>query len=463
MAYVHDPNTQQSEEPVEVEIVDEEPQVEIVSEQDAREALDKSKSKPSSALVTTNALGGLPHINSFIELAHRICYSNFVPAGLRGDEGATLACIMHGQEIGLRPMQSLNSIDMIDGRPALKPEAMRALIIEAGHSIRFKERTATKAVVAIRRKEWPADEWEEYTYTIEEATLAGLTKKPNWQKNPADMLVARVTARAARSVAPDVIRGLSYIPEEIEALETRVIDQQQPQQIEENPRQQMQRLYSDLDEQRRRRLKKWWLDSALPKGETWPAGTLADLPEELITTVIEAISKLVDGEVPTVLISTSHNDDHDDDDDIVEAEIVEDESGSSQQVAQSDLRESHSPQPENETAASRASVVAPADAERSIATTRPSLTADTPVDGHLLLTEWRRANSVDLPTAKRKAEQYFSRPISSIERDLSERDAAEFTEYLSLGFAFNEDVTPAQAEQSIRDSFGDVQDVSQDV
>ena len=58
---------------------------------------------------------------------------------------AVLAALMSGAERGLGPMESLRSIHVIEGKPTLSAEAMRALVLAAGHDIEIVESTATKA------------------------------------------------------------------------------------------------------------------------------------------------------------------------------------------------------------------------------------------------------------------------------------------------------------------------------
>jgi len=105
---------------------------------------------------------------------------------------------------------------VIDGKPTLKADAIRALILRSGKADYFRivERSATVCTFATKRK---GDPEVTLSYTFEEAQAAGLVK-PNsgWVKNPADMLVARASAKLARLVYPDVIHGL-YAPEELAA------------------------------------------------------------------------------------------------------------------------------------------------------------------------------------------------------------------------------------------------------
>jgi hypothetical protein len=59
-------------------------------------------------------------------------------------------------------------------------------------------------------------EWEAFTYTMDDAVLAGLAQKDNWKKNPKAMLVARATALAAREKFADVLLGEAWDAEELD-------------------------------------------------------------------------------------------------------------------------------------------------------------------------------------------------------------------------------------------------------
>ncbi|HET7386819.1 MAG TPA: hypothetical protein VFJ19_09190, partial [Nocardioidaceae bacterium] len=140
-------------------------------------------------------------------IAQSLASTAFVSSTLRGKPNEVTGAILTGHEVGLAPMASVRSIDVISGTPAMRAVAMRALLQSHGHKVRIKEQTATRAVVV----GWRADETEAdaqtSTWTIERAQRLGLTGKDNWQKQPEAMLVARATAECCRWVASDVLLG----------------------------------------------------------------------------------------------------------------------------------------------------------------------------------------------------------------------------------------------------------------
>jgi hypothetical protein len=156
-----------------------------------------------------------------VRLAEVICDTELVPQVLRNRADAVAAVILAGHELGLGPMQSLQTIDLIQGRPALSPEGMRALILAKGHGL-IVETEDDRATIKCHRREWPGDLWTAYTFTMADAERAGLTAKENWVKYPRAMLTARATAEAGRATFADVLAGLSYTPEEIESFASDV-------------------------------------------------------------------------------------------------------------------------------------------------------------------------------------------------------------------------------------------------
>ena len=157
-------------------------------------------------------------IGDALRLAEVIADTELVPPTLRGRPDAVVAVILTGYELGLGPMQSLQTIDIINGRPELSAEGKRALVLARGHGFDIDSHD-DHCTVLVRRREWPPDrEWRSFTFTKADAERAGLWNKDNWTKYPADMLTARATGRACRALFADVIAGLSYDADELEDL-----------------------------------------------------------------------------------------------------------------------------------------------------------------------------------------------------------------------------------------------------
>ena len=149
--------------------------------------------------------------NPALELANAIADTDFVTDNLRGKPGAITACILYGDEVGLGPMQSLAKISVINGRPTLEAEALRALVLKAGHDIWIEDSTITKCTVAGRRKD--SDNVSRITWTMDDAKRANLAGKPNYRLYPREMLLARASAALCRAVFSDAIGGLAATEE----------------------------------------------------------------------------------------------------------------------------------------------------------------------------------------------------------------------------------------------------------
>lgn len=149
-------------------------------------------------------------------IAQSLAKTAFVSSTLRGKPEEVTGAILSGHEVGLPPMAAVRSIDVIQGTPAMRAVAMRALLQSKGHRIRVVEQTTTRAKVIGWRTDESREDAQESVWTIDRAKRLGLTGKDNWVKQPEAMLVARATAECCRLVASDVLLGLAYAVEELD-------------------------------------------------------------------------------------------------------------------------------------------------------------------------------------------------------------------------------------------------------
>ena len=149
------------------------------------------------------------------KIAQALAGTSFVPASLRGKPQDITAAILAGQELGLQPMATLRSLDVIQGTPALRAHAMRGLVQSKGHQIQLLESTERVCRMRGRRKGEGDDAWQEVEWTIEQAQALGLLAKDQWKKQPKNMLVARCTGTICRLVAADVLYAMPYASEEL--------------------------------------------------------------------------------------------------------------------------------------------------------------------------------------------------------------------------------------------------------
>jgi hypothetical protein len=148
------------------------------------------------------------------QIATSLAQTSFVPASLRGKPADITAAILAGQELGLRPMASLRSLDVIQGTPGLRAHAMRGLVQSHGHETELVESTDERCVMRGRRK--GAVDWQTVEWDMQRAARLGLTGKEQWKKQPRTMLIARATGEICRLIASDVLHAVPYAAEELD-------------------------------------------------------------------------------------------------------------------------------------------------------------------------------------------------------------------------------------------------------
>ncbi|MFH8804106.1 hypothetical protein ACH4F6_31710 [Streptomyces sp. NPDC017936] len=171
---------------------------------------------PAPTAGTTALMAWAQEASLAYDMAQKLAATSFVPQSLRGKPGDIAAAILAGSELGLKPMATLKSIDVIQGTPALRAHAMRAIVQQQGHDIELVESTDTRCVMRGRRK--GSEAWQEVEWTIDRARLMGLLGKDQWKKNPKGMLVARATGELSRLIASDALHGMAYVSEELEGI-----------------------------------------------------------------------------------------------------------------------------------------------------------------------------------------------------------------------------------------------------
>ena len=150
--------------------------------------------------------GWVAVIKPISDLAVQVAETEFVPKALRNKPEAVAASILFGRELAMPPMQSLQQVHMIEGRPSVSAEHLRAMVLAAGHEIRFGEVSSSTCKIAGKRR--GSDVWTWIEWTLAMAAEAKLTGKDNWRKYPRAMLVARASADLCRMIFADVTHGV---------------------------------------------------------------------------------------------------------------------------------------------------------------------------------------------------------------------------------------------------------------
>lgn len=158
-------------------------------------------------------------------LASMMAKSDLVPKGFKGKPEDILVAIQMGAELGLAPMQSLQSIAVINGRPGVWGDGLLAIIVSSPlyvscdefYEVNGKRAAAlspddlkldnTTAVCTMRRR--GVLDSKTYRFSIADAKKAHLWVKPGpWQEYPARMLQMRARSFCARDLFPDLTRGI---------------------------------------------------------------------------------------------------------------------------------------------------------------------------------------------------------------------------------------------------------------
>ena len=153
-------------------------------------------------------------VEEVFRIAKAIGASGLAPTGMKTVEQITVA-IMHGAEIGLPPMQAIQRIAVVNGRPTIWGDAVPALLWSRGFKIEESD-DGTVATCTITR---PDGTTITRTFSDADAKAAGLLDKPGpWKQYRRRMRQMRARGFASRDGAPDVLCGL-YIAEEVQDIE----------------------------------------------------------------------------------------------------------------------------------------------------------------------------------------------------------------------------------------------------
>jgi hypothetical protein len=168
----------------------------------------------STEISTQRAATGLA-LQSFddaFRFAKMVAASEFAPKDFKGKAESCLLAIQHGSEVGLSPMQSLQSIAVINGRPTIWGDAALALVQSSAVCEYVKEYVEGQgdnltAVCEAKRRGYPAPTVSRFS--MADAKRAGLAGKSGpWSQYPERMLQLRARGFALRNAFADALRGL---------------------------------------------------------------------------------------------------------------------------------------------------------------------------------------------------------------------------------------------------------------
>jgi hypothetical protein len=138
--------------------------------------------------------------------------SGLVPKDYQGQPEKCAGAIAFGAELGLAPMQALQCIANINGRPAIWGDSAKALCLASPlcdgieETIEGEGTPNPKAICIAKRKGHAPVRSE---FSVEDAKRASLWGKSGpWTQYPKRMLQLRARGFALRDAFPDILRGL---------------------------------------------------------------------------------------------------------------------------------------------------------------------------------------------------------------------------------------------------------------
>lgn len=150
-----------------------------------------------------------------MKMAEMLSSSQMVPQAYRNKPQDTLVAMMMGSELGLNPIQALQNIATINGKPAIYGDALLALVQShpkfGGHTESFDESSMTATCTV-----WRKGDAEKHTvsFSQQDAQNAKLWGKAGpWQQYPKRMLMWRARGYALRDKFADALGGLITVEE----------------------------------------------------------------------------------------------------------------------------------------------------------------------------------------------------------------------------------------------------------
>jgi len=164
--------------------------------------------------------------------------SGLMPKGMESTE-AVFVAVQMGMEVGMSPMQAVQNIAPINGRPSIYGDSVLGLVRASGLLESITETIEGDADqmlarVIAKRKDEP--EPIERVFTVDDAKKAGLWGKPGpWSQYPKRMLQMRARSWALRDGFGDVIKGLQIAGHSEPAIDLRQDGEQYVAEESEEP------------------------------------------------------------------------------------------------------------------------------------------------------------------------------------------------------------------------------------
>ena len=123
-----------------------------------------------------------------------------------------MALMLLAQAEGVHPAKAIQDYHIIEGKPALRADAMLARFQAAGGRVEWTSYTDERVAAKFSH---PQGGTIEVDWDQARAKAAGLLNRKNWQSYPRQMLRARVISEGVRTVYPGASSGI-YTAEEVQ-------------------------------------------------------------------------------------------------------------------------------------------------------------------------------------------------------------------------------------------------------
>lgn len=152
-----------------------------------------------------------------IDFSNMLSKSTMVPKAYQNKPEDVLVAVQWGYELGLAPLQALQNIATINGKPSVYGDAAMALVQNSPVCEDVKEYfegegTSNPIAVCVAKRKNRTEVISKYS--VEDAKRAGLWNKQGpWTQYPKRMLQMRARGFALRDAFPDVLKGLITVEE----------------------------------------------------------------------------------------------------------------------------------------------------------------------------------------------------------------------------------------------------------
>jgi hypothetical protein len=163
-------------------------------------------------LTTTNRGFAPTTLSEAMTFSDMLANSSMVPRAYQGKPQDILVCVQWGMEMGLAPMQALQNIAVINGKPSVYGDALMALVQASPvceDIEEFFEHEGTPNPVAVCVAKRKGRKPVTARFSVEDAKRAGLwAKQGPWTAYPKRMMQMRARGFALRDAFPDVLKGM---------------------------------------------------------------------------------------------------------------------------------------------------------------------------------------------------------------------------------------------------------------